>query len=285
MKQQPCQTSPHSHSEPPQIPGAGAWQHLFCIFLLSPPVFSIPAAMEPATPIPDPAICLASAHSQAAIHRFRFSLWLLLGDLGLLGLGDDGWGWGWGWGGSFSDRGLSWGLALASALLCLLLQGQGHGLGSHLLGLKGRVVGQVRAGLALPHRPVPARQPVASAHPHQNQRLLVDEVLLLDRQLPRIHAGRQGLWLWLWWHHHGCECGRRAGWVSATVTLTALCPLYPLGPWQDLLSFNPSLRKIRCLWPSLTWHGGDCAHGRHHGHGCRHHGWLVSGHLHHPWVH
>jgi hypothetical protein len=52
-------------------------------------------------------------------------------------------------------------LVLALALLRLLLQGQAHSLGSHLLG--------------------------------KDLRLLVDEVLLLDCQLPCVQAGKQGL--------------------------------------------------------------------------------------------
>ena len=47
------------------------------------------------------------------------------------------------------------------------------------------------------------------AHPHQDPRLLVDEVLLLGRQLPRVQAGKHGLWLR--WYHHGWEHGGQAG--------------------------------------------------------------------------
>ena len=65
-------------------------------------------------------------------------------------------------------------------------------------------------------------------------------------------------------------------------------------PAHCALQAGPSLLQSRSATPpppeegtgrpqsSLTW---DRPHGWHHGHGCRHHGWLVAGHLHHPWVH
>lgn len=125
----------------------------------------------------------------------------------------------------------------------------------------GRVVCQVRAGLASPHRSVPTRQSMGPAHPHQDQRLLVDEVLLLDCQLPRVHAGKQGLWLWLrlrlWRHHNGCEYGRQSGWTSAMAELPALCPLCPLGPRQHPPSSSPYLRRdtVAVVQPYLAWRG------------------------------
>lgn len=99
------------------------------------------------------------------------------------------------------------------------------------------------------------------AHPHQDQRLLVDEVLLLDCQLPRVHAGKQGLWLWLrlrlWRHHNGCEYGRQSGWTSAMAELPALCPLCPLGPRQHPPSSSPYLRRdtVVIVQPYLAWRG------------------------------
>ena len=99
------------------------------------------------------------------------------------------------------------------------------------------------------------------ARPHQDQRLLVDEVLLLDCQLPRVHAGKQGLWLrlWLWlrWHHHGCENGRQSGRTSAMAELPALCPLCPLGPRQHPPSSSPYLRRdpVAIVQPYLAWRG------------------------------
>lgn len=121
------------------------------------------------------------------------------------------------------------------------------------------MVCQVRAGLASPHRSVPTRQSMGPAHPHQDQRLLVDEVLLLDCQLPRVHAGKQGLWLWLWlwWHHNGCEYGRQSGWTSAMAELPALCPLCPLGPRQHPPSSSPYLRRdtVAIVQPYLAWRG------------------------------
>lgn len=107
------------------------------------------------------------------------------------------------------------------ALPCLLFQGQAHGLGSHLLG--------------------------------QDQRLLVDEILLLGRQLPCIHAGKQGLWLW--WHHHSCKCGRWAGQVNAKVT--ACCPWVPSGPLAGS-SLLPSLPEKGPSAPAqayVAWRG------------------------------
>ena len=94
----------------------------------------------------------------------------------------------------------------------------------------------------------------------------------------------------------GCGCGGttmaggvaggQAGRVSAMAELPAPCPLCPPGG-----TFPPPAPACRPPSPpegtwrlqsNLTW---DRPHGWHHGHGCRHHGWLVAGHLHHPWVH
>lgn len=139
----------------------------------------------------------------------------------------------------------------------------------------GGAAGPIRAGPALSRSRVPTRHPEGPAHPHQEERLLVDEVLLLGCQLPRVHAGQQGLRLWLRRHHHGCR-----GHTSAKLARGPL-PTAPAGPLVGP-SFLQFLR--RDLPPSLTWHGRDRTHRWHHGHGGRHHGWLVSGHLHHPWV-
>lgn len=68
---------------------------------------------------------------------------------------------------------------------------------------------QMRASLASPCRLVPTRRSVGPTIPHQDPCLLVDEVLLLGRQLPHVQTGKHGLWLW--WYHHGWGHGGQAG--------------------------------------------------------------------------